>query len=502
MKLVLFLFFFFSCFLFQTSFSKIKVNKTSKFMVDEYGRTRFYHGVNAIYKLFPFIPLSSGFDKDNSLSEVDFANLKNWGLTFIRLYMPWEGVEPVRGQYNYTLLNEIKKMVQTAKKYNISILLDAHQDVLSRKFCGEGLPDWAILSTDSFPKPVISDIQRDEFGYPVISECLKMVFAKYYFSYDVGKAFEDLYTNVDNLADSFGNFWKTVASQFKDESNVLGYEILNEPSFADVYKNWWEIIDFGYGDSHFLQPFYKKLHEYIREVDDESLIFFENIVFAMTVGFTEGPGGEEYNDRQVYSYHVYCGFTPVNVFMKYGCQGIDWFQAHQKLSKAKELGFGTFLTEFGALYNTEREIEEIANVARKAENQFQSWAYWQFKNFQDITTSSVGSQETFYLEDGSLQENKVKALVVTYMYALCGVPISNDFNRDTGVYSIEFLPGKCAKNSEIYISEDYYYKQTGFKYTFKRCDRCTLRNIEEKYYYEVVVPDGVTSSIELEIAPK
>ena len=28
--------------------------------------------------------------------------------------------------------------------YGIYTLLDAHQDVLSQKFCGEGIPDWAV----------------------------------------------------------------------------------------------------------------------------------------------------------------------------------------------------------------------------------------------------------------------------------------------------------------------------------------------------------------------
>ena len=36
--------------------------------------------------------------------------------------------------------------VYRASKYGIYTLLDAHQDVLSEKFCGEGIPDWAVDS--------------------------------------------------------------------------------------------------------------------------------------------------------------------------------------------------------------------------------------------------------------------------------------------------------------------------------------------------------------------
>ena len=31
-----------------------------------------------------------------------------------------------------------------AAEYGIYTLLDMHQDVLSEKFCGEGIPDWAV----------------------------------------------------------------------------------------------------------------------------------------------------------------------------------------------------------------------------------------------------------------------------------------------------------------------------------------------------------------------
>ena len=32
----------------------------------------------------------------------------------------------------------------SAGKYGIYSLLDMHQDALSDKFCGEGIPDWAV----------------------------------------------------------------------------------------------------------------------------------------------------------------------------------------------------------------------------------------------------------------------------------------------------------------------------------------------------------------------
>ena len=40
---------------------------------------------------------------------------------------------------------------------------------------------------------------------------------------------------MNNLATKFGNFWKFVANNFKDFSNVLGYEIINEPWGINIW---------------------------------------------------------------------------------------------------------------------------------------------------------------------------------------------------------------------------------------------------------------------------
>lgn len=55
--------------------------------------------------------------------------------------------------------------MREAAKYDISILLDAHQDLYSRKFCGEGFPDW-LVTPINFPAPLKVVLNKDEKGYP------------------------------------------------------------------------------------------------------------------------------------------------------------------------------------------------------------------------------------------------------------------------------------------------------------------------------------------------
>ena len=63
-----------------------------------------FHGVNTVYKTFPFYPDTENYNSNYSLTDLDLQNLRNWGFNHIRLHIAWEGVEPVRGEYNYTYI--------------------------------------------------------------------------------------------------------------------------------------------------------------------------------------------------------------------------------------------------------------------------------------------------------------------------------------------------------------------------------------------------------------
>lgn len=123
------------------SFEDINIDSLNNF-IDNYGRIRIFHGVNAVYKISPWIPITEGFDKDNSLSDIDASIIKSWGMNIIRLGIMWPGVEPVKGYYNTTYLDEIEKIVDIMAKKDIYVLVDFHQDLWHRKFCGEGVPDY------------------------------------------------------------------------------------------------------------------------------------------------------------------------------------------------------------------------------------------------------------------------------------------------------------------------------------------------------------------------
>ena len=103
-----------------------------------------------------------------------------------------------------------------------------------------------------------------------------------------------------------------IAKRFSSFDNVLGYELINEPWAGDVYKHP-DLLLPGRTEKQYLEPMYAHLHKAIREVDDEKIIFYEGLTIDYwPSGFSQGPGGAAYNDRQAYAYHIYC---PLQVLM-------------------------------------------------------------------------------------------------------------------------------------------------------------------------------------------
>ena len=78
-------------------------------------------------------------------AEKHFQNLKNWGLTFVRLIITWEALEHSGpGIYDEAYLAYLRKILLIAEKTGISVFIDPHQDVWSRWSGGDGAPAWTL----------------------------------------------------------------------------------------------------------------------------------------------------------------------------------------------------------------------------------------------------------------------------------------------------------------------------------------------------------------------
>jgi endoglycosylceramidase len=118
-----------------------RVNQEYHQIVDEYGRARFFHGTNVVMKEAPWYRPFEWNPKNSSFGEQDVKIMHDMGLNVVRLGHHWAGAEPVRGEYNQTFLDIMKKQTKLAEEQGIYILVDVHQDKLAGQFCGHGVPD-------------------------------------------------------------------------------------------------------------------------------------------------------------------------------------------------------------------------------------------------------------------------------------------------------------------------------------------------------------------------
>ncbi|CAF1173683.1 unnamed protein product [Rotaria sordida] len=126
----------------------------------------------------------------------------------------------------------------------IYAFLNCHQDVFSRFFCDEGVPDWIAknLGADTlkeFLLPFPLNFKREpDTEYPVLDQYLQHPFAQYYFTQAVINDFKVLCTNGNGILEAFASFWRAVASYFADRSG--GYHTVgfgpSSVSCSDVQK--------------------------------------------------------------------------------------------------------------------------------------------------------------------------------------------------------------------------------------------------------------------------
>lgn len=132
------------------SFStQFRINQSNGRIIDSYGRERIFHGLNVVVKGPPWLPEIDYFDPSVSFTQEDIIILKSLGVNVVRLGVMWPGVESSKGYVNETYLELAKQIVTRLSDNGIYTLVEMHQDVLSSRFCGEGVPSWLIREIPS-----------------------------------------------------------------------------------------------------------------------------------------------------------------------------------------------------------------------------------------------------------------------------------------------------------------------------------------------------------------
>jgi endoglycosylceramidase len=479
--------------LFLLCINALRIDRDSRSFIDEKGRTVVLHGVNVVVKLPPYLPNTQSFDPMNSLSDEDIEYFKKFGFNLVRFGVLWESIERTPGNFDYTQLNKVEQIVNKLGENGIYVIIDAHQDMFSRILCGEGVPAFyaknlhydqtcnttylsQLLQSFGACLPLgMFGWRYDADGLPLIEDCKRFPFAGYHLSPELTTIYNSFYNNEDGVIDKFIKFWKVLATKFKNNKYVIGYDIWNEPWPGNLWTNVSSLIP-GWATENQILPFYKKVDKALRQVDDDFIFMFEPAPFPDTIPLIGGQvlghakdtpaSDDKYNNKQVLNVHSYCCAGRADVCAQGEPQASDSdfcndfharkMKAHMK--NGADLRIPVIFTEFGACSNSENCYQELKNFTQNAEDYLASWAYWMYKPYNDHTTTANPELEGMFNPDGSIQDVKQRALTRTYIQKFQGKPISNKFYPTSATYVASFMYDSEAQGPTVlYHNKDYFY---------------------------------------------
>jgi len=216
---------------------------THKF-IDGRGRITVYHGVNVAN----YAKTSPTFISWHT--EEDFARLQSWGFNLVRYLMFWEAVEPQPGVINWDYLTESAERIQWLYSLGIDVIIDFHQDLYSRKFTGNGIPEWAVRDSGKAFTPQAS--WSHNYYQPAVTE-----------------AFDNFWES-DTLQNAYITALRQVCETFMHYPNVIGVDLFNEP-FPGSIENF---------EATALTTFYEKIQSMWIENGYTFRMFFQPMLFT------------------------------------------------------------------------------------------------------------------------------------------------------------------------------------------------------------------------------
>jgi len=411
--------------------------RSDGFLVDEAGRVRIFRGFNDIQKAKGHGP----FDGTNYVPvylerESNIEMLEAMGFNGFRIPMMWAAVQPTSDLVpDESYLARMMNVTQSLERHHMYGLLDMHKDVV-------GMPA-NVSEYDGYPRWLVDrTVPKHPHPWPFTQEQLdEKGWGFGYFTEQDAQVLQETYDNTHGGMDAMEEFWRTVANYYKDQLNVLGYELINEPWAGNEFANPLYMLP-GYAGEHNLMPTYKKLAKAIREVDSDTLLFFEPVTWGM---FLSGDGleiaGSGFNElpdeKSVFTWHYYCMFErSLNQDDRYPlkqkteCDSLLGPQVFNAVAKdKKKLKTASFMSEWGgekpnATLHKSTAVKELEFVMDKSDQSFESWTFYDLNSIVD--------------HQGNLLPTAMYTFARPFAQAIAGTPLVMTFHSTTNKFTFTY----------------------------------------------------------------
>ncbi|MFF9841694.1 cellulase family glycosylhydrolase [Streptomyces sp. NPDC013740] len=369
-------------------------------LTDAHGRALTLRGWNLADKSH------SGDQALSAITERHFGDMRAKGFNFARLLVFWDDLEPRPGQYSEKYLRKIERVLDWARKYDVKVVLDAHQDVFGPEFGSRGIPEWATR-TDGLPFTHHPDDWFSEYFEPAVQ-----------------RAFTHLYEDAD-LRSAQARMWRVLAQRFRDHPAVLGYDPINEP-MGELREGEDLATAARRIESEQLTPMYNRIADAIRSVDRDGWLFVEPTPIVGE-GVPTGLGRID-DPKVVYAPHFYNGGMEAGGDYDPSARWIENYEAAVTLYP-KEYKVPVVVGEWGPLNNSRPNMNRFYREAMASLGRYSSgWSGWEW---------CYGGGYCAVDATGAFRTNK-ELTAEPYAEAVAGTVRSSAYDSGTGVYRLAY----------------------------------------------------------------
>lgn len=273
--------------------------------------------------------------QDAYITAIDFDHIMRTGANFVRLPIYYRAVEDANG--DFTDFTKIDEVIRHCANRGLYVLLDLH-----------GAPG----------------AQSEEHHAGRM---------------DYNKLFEDSPLGEDYRARTV-EFWEAVATRYKDNPVVVGYDILNEPFGADDH-------DPTFVDDNGLWTLYDAIYDAIRAIDSAHLIVMETI--PSEFDWDTLPDPDTYGWQNVmYQVHYYCFLFNEQGDISGTCstEGHEEYLLHKVVNaRQSEYNVPVLVGEFNGFDHRDNWITHMQNYT----NENWSWAMWSYKTHPSLANWGI-----------------------------------------------------------------------------------------------------------------